>query len=109
MRSLCVTLAVAAVVLLVSSRVECIAQISATSNEPQEGPAFVKLFPPVYPTLARQADITGDAEILLIISQDGVIESAMAGKGHPLLKQSALDCAQQSQYECRNCREPVIS
>jgi hypothetical protein len=92
MRSLWVTWAFTAVVVLVTASVESIAQTSATSNEPQDGPAFVKLSPPVYPALARQAHIT-----------------ATAGKGHPLLTQSALDSAQQSQYKCRNCREPVTS
>lgn len=107
MRSLFVTWALTAAISLTCASVECLAQTTTTSNEAQDGPAIVKLSPPVYPPVARQARITGDAEILLTIGQDGVIESAMAVSGHPLLSQSALDSAQQSRYECRNCREQV--
>jgi len=96
MRSLFVTWALVAAFALASTSVECSAQTKATSNEAHDGPAIVKLSPPVYPPVARQARITGDAEILLSIGQDGVIESTMAVSGHPLLRQSALDSAQQS-------------
>lgn len=108
-RTLSLTWVLAAAVVLSSAGVELLAQTAASSNEAQDGPAIVRLSQPLYPLLARQAHMIGDAVILLSIGQDGVIESVMAESGHPLLRQAALDSAQQSRYECRGCREPVTS
>ena len=105
MRFLFTMLALAAV--FSCAHVDSLAQTPDSPNEAKDGPALVKLSPPLYPPVARQAHINGDAEILLTIGQDGVIESVMAVSGNPLLRQAALDSAQRSRYECRNCREPV--
>ena len=108
-RFLFLTWVLVAAVVLCTANVESLAQSAASSNVAQDGPAIIKLSQPPYPPLARQAHITGDTEILLTIGQDGVIESVIAVSGHPMLRQAALESAQQSQYECRNCREPVTS
>src|ERR1700693_6002552 len=46
---------------------------------------------------------------MLDVRQDGSLESARAVSGPPLLRQAALDSAQQSQFECRGCGEAVTS
>jgi TonB family protein len=82
---------------------------SATSAQAQGSVVLNKLFQPVYPPLARQTRITGDVELILEVRTDGRLESASVASGHPLLKQAALDSAQHSQFECRNCTEGVRS
>ena len=80
---------------------------SATSVQTQENVVLSKLFEPVYPPLARQTHITGDVELVLQIKKDGSVQSVDVVKGHPLLKQAALDSAQQSRFECRTCGETI--
>ncbi len=68
-----------------------------------------KLSPPIFPPLARTARVSGDVEIALRIGRDGTVESADVVKGHPLLKEAALNSARQSKFECRECGEaPVL-
>ena len=74
-----------------------------------DGIVLTKLFPPKYPPLARQARITGDVELTIEVTGDGSVQSATAVRGHPLLKQAALDSAQESQFDCRGCGETPTS
>lgn len=46
---------------------------------------------PVYPALARTANITGRVEIQVAIGADGKVISAQLKSGHPLLAKVALD------------------
>jgi TonB family protein len=85
------------------------AQNSNSTDASQGEVVLTKLFTPVYPPVARQACITGDVVLTIGIRQDGSVESAVAVSGHPLLKQAALDSAQQSQFECRKCNQTVTS
>jgi hypothetical protein len=66
-----------------------------------------KLANPSFPRIAQTAHITGDVELTLEIREDGTVQSASVVSGPPLLRQAALDSAQQSQYECRKCVEPA--
>ena len=63
----------------------------------------------MYPPIARAAHISGDVTIMLGIRRDGSIQSVAVIGGPPLLHQAALDSAQQSQFECRNCSETTTS
>lgn len=62
---------------------------------------------PTYPPLARTASISGDVELKLEIRKDGTIQSASVVSGHPMLVQAALDSAQRSHFECRECEDAV--
>ena len=68
---------------------------------------LLKVSPPVYPPLARQARITGDVKIQLSIRKDGSVESAELFSGHPMLAPAALVSAKQSQFECKDCSAEV--
>jgi TonB family protein len=81
------------------------AQGPASETTSQIGVALTKLTPPIYPPLARQARITGDVKIQVLIRKDGSVESAEVISGHPILKLAALESAQKSQFECRGCAE----
>ncbi|MCU1332731.1 MAG: outer rane transport energization protein TonB [Candidatus Angelobacter sp.] len=80
---------------------------AATGDTTETGVVLSRLSEPVYPPIARIAHIVGDVEVKLGIRMDGSIESAVAIGGHPLLKQSALESAQQSRFECRGCGDEV--
>lgn len=81
----------------------------AESDNAQAEVVVSKLFPPVYPAIARTAGVGGDVEVDLGIRRDGSIESSVAVSGPDLLKQAALDSAKQSTFECRGCiHEPTI-
>lgn len=76
---------------------------------PQGNVVLIKLANPSYPPLARQTRIAGDVELTLEVRNDGSIQSASVVKGHPLLKQAALDSAEHSQFECRKCPDGIVS
>jgi TonB family protein len=71
------------------------------------GAVLTKLSPPIYPPLALQARISGAVRVEVSIRMDGSIESARLVDGHAILKDSALDSARKSLFECRNCVEPL--
>ena len=82
---------------------------NASSAHAQENVVLAKLFQPVYPPLARQTRIAGDVELTLELRTDGSLESVNVVSGHPLLKQSALDSAKQSLFECQKCGDGTFS
>jgi TonB family protein len=84
-------------------------QAMAPAEAQQTGVVLTKLSPPVYPPLARQARIMGDVKVQVSIRKDGTVESAELISGNPILKQAALESAQKSTFECRECGEAVAS
>lgn len=101
------TITFVATALLLGAAMESRAQDATNLNPPQTEVVITKLFTPVYPQVAVQAQVTGNVELMLDIRPDGSIASANVVRGHPLLKQAALDSAMQSQFECKNCSEEV--
>lgn len=79
------------------------AQGATSAPMPESGAVLTKLVPPVYPLLARMARITGDVRVQVLIRKDGSVASSEVISGHPILKQSALESAQKSTFECRKC------
>src|SRR6267142_758858 len=61
---------------------------------------------PTISPLARQANVEGEVIVDVTVRQDGSTEATVV-KGHPLLKQAALDSAIQSRFECRVCGAPL--
>jgi TonB family protein len=85
------------------------AQNAVPPDAAASGVVLTKLFPLVYPPLARQALIIGDVILRLQVRQDGTLQSAEVVSGHPILKEAALESAQKSQFECRGCSSPETS
>ena len=54
---------------------------------------------PVYPPIARQARIQGSVILQVRIGRGGSIQEIRVVSGHPMLIQSAIDCAKQWQYK----------
>jgi TonB family protein len=94
-------------IVLTGSNIKSLAQSGASANTPQGEVLLTKLTEPSYPPVARQARVMGDVELMLEINEDGSVRSAVVVSGHPLLKQAALDSAQRSQFECRDCGQGV--
>jgi TonB family protein len=67
----------------------------------------VKLSVPKYPPLALQARIQGTVELNVEVRPDGSIESAHLVSGHPILKPAAVESAQTTKFECKECPEPL--
>jgi hypothetical protein len=61
---------------------------------------------PTFSPLARQANVEGEVIVDVTVRQDGSAEATVV-RGHPLLKQAALDSAMQSRFECRVCSAPL--
>jgi hypothetical protein len=61
---------------------------------------------PTFSPLARQANVEGEVIVDVTVRPDGSTEATVV-KGHPLLKQAALDSAMQSRFECRVCSAPL--
>ena len=77
--------------------------VAAFAQQTLKGDASpIKLSQPVYPALARQANIHGDVIVAVTVHPDGKTEVVFES-GHPMLKQAALDSAEQSRFECREC------
>ncbi len=80
-------------------------QTEAAQEAPHPVVELTKLSPPSYPRITRLAHITGHVVLMLGIRPNGSLASAIVVSGPELLKKSALESAQQSQFECRNCRD----
>jgi TonB family protein len=64
---------------------------------------------PMYPPLARQANIAGNEIVLVTVTPDGTVESAVVESGHPMLvlRQAAMDSALKSRFQCTDCKEKM--
>jgi hypothetical protein len=98
---------IARVALLLGAVLVAAAQIpqSVQSDATNGAVALTSLSKPIFSPLARQANIEGEAIVDVTVREDGSIDATVV-KGHPLLKQSALDSAMQSRFECRGCSSP---
>jgi TonB family protein len=60
---------------------------------------FIHCSDPIYPDIARQAQISGSVQLSVIIGEDGHIQQATIVSGHPLLRQAAKDAVVQWVYQ----------
>lgn len=82
----------------------CLSTPTAWASDSASGEvAVASLAPPVYPPMARVANIWGDVSVTVKIRSDGTVEHATATSGHPILVRAALDNARQMRFECRGC------
>jgi TonB family protein len=68
------------------------------SSEVMEGNLLTHV-DPVYPSLARKAQIQGEVRLQATISKTGAIENLRAVSGHPILIQAAMDAVRQWKYK----------
>ncbi len=88
------------------------AAATAQDASPPAAPApflvIAKLPPPVYPAIARAAQVAGDVKLTITLQADGTINSVHAISGPPMLRDHAEELARQAQFECKGCKaEPT--
>lgn len=59
---------------------------------------LLKRIMPIYPTLARQARISGTVHLMAVIAKDGTIQDLRVLGGHPLLISTAVNAVRQWVY-----------
>lgn len=69
------------------------------------GVGIAKLSEPAYPPIARAARVAGKVELEIAVRRDGTLESAAVIAGPAMLRQSALDSAQRTSFQCSGCGE----
>lgn len=74
----------------------------SAAKDGDSGAQLVELSKPVYPPLARQANIFGDVVVEVTINRDGV-RNASVLSGHPMLREAALTSARQSHFDGARC------
>ena len=62
-------------------------------------PVRIKEVPPVYPAIAKSAQVQGDVVIEATIDEAGKVADARVVKSVPLLDQAALDAVRQWEYQ----------
>jgi periplasmic protein TonB len=62
-------------------------------------PQVLKLVPPVYPKLARNARVRGTVVLEAIVTAEGKVAEIKVVSGHPLLVEAAIDCVKKWEYE----------
>ena len=70
----------------------------AQQEEPATPRKLVSKVAPIYPDLARRANIHGAVKLLLTIQSDGDVSSAEAVGGNPLLVKASVDAVRKWKY-----------
>jgi hypothetical protein len=94
---------------LACGRTNCQAQSEGVSNSSSPNAIPVKMFVPAYPRLAQQARIVGDVDLTLEIGRTGHVESVGVVGGPAMLRQVAIESAQNSVFHCLDCDGERIS
>jgi protein TonB len=70
-------------------------RVGGSVREPQ----LIKMVPPVYPSLASKARVTGTVVLEATVTEHGTVEQIRVISGHPLLIEAAINSVKQWQYE----------
>lgn len=94
-------------IFLLVSGLSCsaLAQALPSDGGPQAQLVIAKLPPPSYPPMALAAHVFGDVELKVTLRREGTLDSVEAVSGPPMLRESAVGLAKQTQFECRHCDE----
>jgi TonB family protein len=83
-----------------------LASVAIAQSLPKSTVIVSRLSPPIYPKLALQARIATSVVLDVAVRPDGSVDSVALVTGHPMLDGAAMESAQKTEFECRNCREP---
>jgi len=64
-----------------------------------------KLSAPTYPRVALAARIAGAVELNVAVRPDGSVDWVTPIGGNPILQRAAIESAQKTQFNCRDCLE----
>ena len=76
----------------------------------EQGPKlrWLEFHPPVYPPMARIANLEGTVTLEIIIEPDGTV-SLHKSAGHPILVQAAGESLKLSKFACDSCAQSAAS
>jgi len=66
-----------------------------------------RLSEPQYPRMALLARIAGVVRLEFTVRANGSVDSVKSVSGPPMLIKSAVDSAQQTEFECKDCKDGV--
>jgi TonB family protein len=89
--------------LLIGALAAACAQGPPSGTLPQNGPRITKLPPPSYPPMALAAHVWGHVVLSLTVQQDGTVSSAEIISGPAMLREAAVESAEQTRFNCPNC------
>jgi len=72
-------------------------------------PKLISSVPPVYPSIARQANVQGSVVVRIIIDKAGKVSEAHVISGSALLRQAAVDALRQRKYEVSTLNGQPVS
>jgi len=103
MRAIWISLAVLGSVIYVRSQSTPL----SNSDIPRGRAALLSLSKPVYPQMARVANVFGEVKVSVTVHPDDTTD-VVGLSGHPLLRSAAIDSAKQSHFACRACTLPLV-
>jgi TonB family protein len=92
-------LRVVAVLIVLISLCALIATLSPATAFAEEGRKVKVRVPPVFPEVARRANITGTVKVQAVVAPGGDVRSTKVVGGHPMLAAAAEDAIKKWKYE----------
>jgi TonB family protein len=83
--------------------------IVTAQSLPEATVMVISLSAPVYPKFALQARIATAVVVNVIVRPDGTVDSVALVGGQPMLNGAAMESAQKTQFQCKNCLERSAS
>lgn len=65
----------------------------------EEMPVLIQLPAPVYPEMARAAEVEGKVTIRVLVGKDGKVQDAIVTDGHPMLNDAAIAAAKKATFK----------
>jgi len=72
---------------------------AASARAEDDGRRVKSKVAPVYPELAKRMNVTGVVKLQVVVAPNGIVKSAKAIGGHPLLIDPAVDAVKKWKYE----------
>ena len=76
-----------------------VAAMTIATLASESGRSVRKQVAPIYPPIAKQANITGAVRLEVIVSPAGAVKSTKVLGGHPVLAQAATDAVKRWVFE----------
>lgn len=65
----------------------------------EEMPVLIQIPAPVYPEMARQAEVEGTVMVRALVGKDGKVQDAFVTEGVPMLNDSAIEAARKAVFK----------
>jgi TonB family protein len=65
----------------------------------EDAPVLITMPPPVYPEMARQAEVEGTVQVRLLVGKDGKVKDAIVTQGVTMLNDAAIEAAKKAIFK----------